>query len=267
MTETGLLLDVADLVVRFRGRRGKQVTALSGVDLTIREGETVGLVGESGSGKSTLGNAVLGLAPVASGTITFAGEDISHARNRQRRRLSRDLQAVFQNPYGSLNPTRTIGSTLAEPMHEQGRFGRAEIQRRIREVLDQVGMPADSAQRYPSEFSGGQRQRIAIARALVLSPRLIICDEPVSALDLSIQAQVLNLLGDLKRELGVSLLFISHDLAVVRYIADSIVVLKHGEIVERGPAAQVYDNPQAEYTQRLLAAAPAPVTHVPFESR
>jgi ABC-type microcin C transport system duplicated ATPase subunit YejF len=145
---------------------------------------------------------------------------------------------VFQNPYGSLNPTRTIGSTLAEPMLEQGRFGRAEIQRRLGEVLEQVGMPADSAQRFPSEFSGGQRQRIAIARALMLSPKLIICDEPVSALDLSIQAQVLNLL-----------------------IADSIVVLKHGEIVEHGSAAQVYDHPQAEYTQRLLAAAPVPITH------
>jgi ABC-type glutathione transport system ATPase component len=261
MSETTPLLEVTDLVVNFRGRRGKQVNALKGVSLTVQPGETVGLVGESGSGKSTLGNAALGLAPVSGGSIRFAGEEIAHASNRQRRRLSRDLQAVFQNPYGSLNPTRTIGSTLAEPMLEQGRFGRAEIQRRLGEVLEQVGMPADSAQRFPSEFSGGQRQRIAIARALMLSPKLIICDEPVSALDLSIQAQVLNLLSDLKRDLGVSMLFISHDLAVVRYIADSIVVLKHGEIVEHGSAAQVYDHPQAEYTQRLLAAAPVPITH------
>ena len=252
------LLEIKDLHVRFPGRRRRVVHALRGVDLTVRPGETVGLVGESGSGKSTLGNAVLGLAPVHSGSITFEGEEISHASTRARRRLSRDLQVVFQNPYGSLNPTRTVGATLGEPMREQGGFGRAQVRDRIREVLDQVGMPQDTASRYPSEFSGGQRQRIAIARALVLAPRLIICDEPVSALDLSIQAQVLNLLGDLKRDLGVSLLFISHDLAVVRYISDSIVVLRHGEIVEHGSAAEIYENPQAEYTQRLLAASPTP---------
>ncbi len=165
---------------------------------------------------------------------------------------------MFQNPYGSLNPTRTVGATLAEPMLEQKEFSRAQVRARVTTVLDQVGLPGDSVERYPSEFSGGQRQRVAIARALVLSPRLIICDEPVSALDLSIQAQVLNLLTDLKRDLGVSLVFISHDLAVVRYISDSIVVLRHGLIVESGPAESIYGNPQAEYTQRLLAAAPDP---------
>ncbi len=252
------MLTVSDLVVRYPGRRRKAVDALKGVNLRIEEGQTIGVVGESGSGKSTLGNAVLGLAPVRSGSIVFKGEEISHAGTKERRRLSRDIQAVFQNPYGSLNPTRTIGSTLAEPLRAQGRVTRTEVNSRIADVLDRVRMPANTVDRYPSEFSGGQRQRIAIARALVLSPQLIICDEPVSALDLSIQAQVLNLLGDLKRELGVSLLFISHDLAVVRYIADNIVVLRHGEIVESGPAADVYDNPQAEYTQRLLAAAPRP---------
>jgi len=252
------LLDVKDLVVKYPVARRKVVTALRGVDLRVMPGETVGVVGESGSGKSTLGNAVLGLAPVAEGSIRFEGEEIAHAGNAQRRQLSRRLQAVFQNPYGSLNPTRTVGATLAEPMLEQKGFTRAQVRARVTTVLDQVGLPGDSVDRYPSEFSGGQRQRVAIARALVLSPRLIVCDEPVSALDLSIQAQVLNLLTDLKRDLGVSLVFISHDLAVVRYISDSIVVLRHGLIVESGPAERVHGNPQAEYTQRLLAAAPDP---------
>jgi ABC-type glutathione transport system ATPase component len=254
----GLLLNVDGLVVRYRGRRNKPVTALHGVDLTVKPGETVGLVGESGSGKSTLGNAILGLAPVAEGSIRFEGAEIAHAGNAQRRHLSRDLQAVFQNPYGSLNPTRTVGATLAEPMREQKTFTKQQIRTRVGEVLGQVGMPADTVDRYPSEFSGGQRQRIAIARALVLSPKLIICDEPVSALDLSIQAQVLNLLNDLKHDLGVSMVFISHDLAVVRYIADSIVVLRHGVVAETGSAESVYNDPQAEYTKKLLAAAPGP---------
>jgi ABC-type glutathione transport system ATPase component len=252
------LLDISGLVVTYPGSGRKAVTALHGVDLRVMPGETVGIVGESGSGKSTLGNAVLGLAPVTQGSIRFEGEEIGHAGNAQRRRLSRRLQAVFQNPYGSLNPTRTVGATLAEPMLEQREFSRVQVRARVTTVLDQVGLPADSVDRYPSEFSGGQRQRVAIARALVLSPRLIVCDEPVSALDLSIQAQVLNLLTDLKRDLGVSLVFISHDLAVVRYISDSIVVLRHGRIEESGPAETVYSNPQAEYTQRLLAAAPDP---------
>lgn len=252
------LLEVTGLVVRYGRSRRRMTTALHDVDLTISPGETVGLVGESGSGKSTLGNVVLGLVPADAGSIQFDGEDITTASLSRRRALSRDLQAVFQNPYGSLNPTRTIGSTLAEPMREQHRFRRAEMATRIAEVLDQVGMPKDSIERYPSEFSGGQRQRIAIARALVLSPKLIVCDEPVSALDLSVQAQVLNLLTELKESLGVSLLFISHDLAVVRYISDSIVVLRHGEIVESGAADHVYSYPQAEYTKRLLAASPTP---------
>jgi len=252
------LLDVKGLVVTYPGSGRKSVTALHGVDLRVMPGETVGIVGESGSGKSTLGNAVLGLAPVSAGSIRFEGEEIAHAGNAQRRRLSRNLQAVFQNPYGSLNPTRTVWATLAEPMLEQREFSRAQVRARVTTVLDQVGLPSDSVDRYPSEFSGGQRQRVAIARALVLSPRLIVCDEPVSALDLSIQAQVLNLMTDLKRDLGVSLVFISHDLDVVRYISDSIVVLRHGQIEESGPAERVYNNPQAEYTQRLLAAAPDP---------
>jgi peptide/nickel transport system ATP-binding protein len=251
------LLEISDLRVTFRGRRSR-VDALKGVSLSVQPGQVMGLVGESGSGKSTIGNAALGLVPVTSGSIRFNGRDITRVRPRERKILARSLQAVFQNPYGSLNPTKTIGSTLAEPMRVQRQLDRAGIDQRVRDVLGKVGVPDDAAKRYPSEFSGGQRQRIAIARALVLSPKLIICDEPVSALDLSIQAQILNLLCALKAELGLSLLFISHDLAVVRYISDSIVVLRDGEIVEEGPAHRMYDEPRAQYTRTLLAAAPRP---------
>lgn len=249
------LLEINNLEVTYRGRRGKN-KVLHGVDLAINAGETLGLVGESGSGKSTIGNVVLGLVPVSGGTITFNGERIEKASRGRRRELSKDLQAVFQNPYGSLNPTRTIASTLGEPMAAQKGSSKQEVSARVLEVLEQVGLPRSAAKRFPSEFSGGQRQRIAIARALMLHPKLIVCDEPVSALDLSIQAQVLNLLMDLKRELGVSLLFISHDLGVVRYLSDTIVTLRHGVVEESGPADQVYNNPQAEYTKQLLAAAP-----------
>jgi ABC-type glutathione transport system ATPase component len=249
------LLEITDLRITYRGRRSR-VDALKGVSLSIAPGTVLGLVGESGSGKSTIGNATLGLVPVTSGSIRFNGRDITHVHRRDRKTLARSLQAVFQNPYGSLNPTKTIGATLAEPMQVQRELGRADIGNRVREVLRKVGMPDDAASRYPRAFSGGQRQRIAIARALVLSPKLIICDEPVSALDLSIQAQILNLLCGLKAELGLSMLFISHDLAVVRYVSDSIVVLRNGEVVEQGPAARVYEAPQAEYTRTLLAAAP-----------
>jgi len=249
------LLEGSDLRVTYCGRR-QAVEALKSVSFSIEPGKVTGLVGESGSGKSTIGNAVLGLVPVTSGSIRFDGRNITRVRPRERKSLARSLQAVFQNPYGSLNPTRTIGSTLAEPLRVQRQFSRADIDRRIRDILGKVGMPDDTVKRYPGEFSGGQRQRIAIARALILSPKLVICDEPVSALDLSIQAQILNLLVALRAELGLSMLFISHDLAVVRYIADSIVVLRHGEIVEQGPAGRVYEAPTASYTRTLLAAAP-----------
>lgn len=252
-----LMLDVRDLTVRYtRGRR--VVSALQDVSVTVGVGETLGVVGESGSGKSTLGRAILGLAPVHSGTITFAGEDITHAGERRRRDLSKDLQVVFQDPYSSLNPTRTIGQTLAETLRVHGKLAAPEVDRRVASMLERVGLSADAAQRYPGRFSGGQRQRIAIARALMAQPRLVICDEPVSALDLSVQAQVVNLLRDLQTELGLSYLFIAHDLDIVRHLSDRIAVVYRGRIVEQGAADSVYDSPETDYTRALLDAVPIP---------
>jgi oligopeptide/dipeptide ABC transporter ATP-binding protein len=252
------LLEVEGLSVDYPGRDRQAVRVIDTVDLVVGHRETVGLVGESGSGKSTIARAILGLTPVAAGTIRFGGVDITHASGRERRRLSAELQVVFQDPYGSLNPTRTIGQTLAEPMLAHGRQRRAAVTARIREVLDKVGLPASTADRYPSMFSGGQRQRIAIARALMLRPRLVICDEPVSALDLSVQAMVLNLMKDLQRELELSYLFIGHDLAVVRHVSHRIVVLYRGQVMEEGDRDDLYGEPRHPYTQALLAASPHP---------
>jgi len=253
------LLDVRGLVVEFDvGRHCPPVRAVDGVDLSVAAGETVGLVGESGSGKTTLGRAVLGLVPVADGAISFDGEDITHAGNRRRRQLSADLQVVFQDPYSSLNPTRTIGQTLSETLRVHTRTSAAETSERVRSMLEKVGLDADAEQRYPAQFSGGQRQRIAIARALMAHPRLVICDEPVSALDLSVQAQVLNLLRALQDELGLGYLFVAHDLAVVRHLSQRIVVLYRGRVMEDGDAAVVFERPLHPYTQALLYAAPLP---------
>jgi oligopeptide/dipeptide ABC transporter ATP-binding protein len=255
----GRLLDVSGLTVRYRGgHRKPPLTALRDVCLTICPGETVALVGESGSGKSTLGNALLGLVPPVAGTIVFDGEDITHATARRRRALTRDIQVVFQDPYGSLNPVRKVGQTLAEPLRAHERLDRDATAQRVGSALERVGLSPDAAALYPGQFSGGQRQRIAIARALMLSPRLIICDEPLSALDLSVQAQVLNLLASLQRELGLSYLFITHDLAVVPHIARTVTVLYRGRVVETGPAAQVCQQPAHPYTRALIAAAPVP---------
>ena len=252
------LLSVDNLRVDFPQGRGKVFQALKGVSLHINPGETVGLVGESGSGKTTIGKVILGQTPASAGKVMFDGEDITHAPRSRRRALGRDIQVVFQDPYGSLNPARTIGDTLAEPLLATGSRDKAEIQARVADILQRVGMPVDTASRYPGQFSGGQRQRIAIARAVVAKPRLVVCDEPVSALDLSVQAQVLNLLNELQRSMGLSLLFISHDLTVVRHVSHRTVVLYQGEIVEQGDAAQVHDSPQHPYTQALLAASPVP---------
>jgi oligopeptide/dipeptide ABC transporter ATP-binding protein len=259
MSTPSELLDIRELSVVFNlGRRRPALHAVDGVDLSVASGETVGLVGESGSGKTTLGRAILGLTPVKHGTIRMEGTDITHFGPRDRRRLSAELQVVFQDPYSSFNPTRTVGQALAETLRYGGKLSRAQVTARVEAMLERVGLPGAARNRYPAQFSGGQRQRIAIARALMVSPKLVICDEPVTALDLSVQAQVLNLLRELQQELGLAYLFIAHDLAVVRHLSHRIVVLYRGRVVEEGSAANVYSSPLHPYTRALLAAAPVP---------
>src|SRR5579863_4533613 len=222
-----------------------------------RPGETVGLVGESGSGKTTLGRAVLGLAPVTSGSIRFKGREIGSLPRRERRALSSEIQVVFQDPYSSLNPSLTIEQTLTEPLMVR-KMSKKDATARVRNLLDQVRLPRDALGRLPREFSGGQRQRIAIARALALSPEFIVCDEPVSALDLSTQARVLDFFKDKPETTGVAYLFISHDLTVVRHLSHRVAVMYQGEIVEYGNGGEVTARPNHPYTQRLLLASPVP---------
>ena len=251
------LLTVSDLRLRYpsTGWRTKGPEVLRGVSISIAPGETLGLVGESGSGKTTLGRAILGLAKPTAGRIVFDGQDITHLTSKQRRPLAKDIQVVFQDPYTSLNPALQIADILAEPLIAQG-TGAEQARRAVGDLLDRVGLPADAAERYPREFSGGQRQRVAIARALALRPKLIVCDEPVSALDLTTQARVLDLFIELQRETGVAYLFVTHDLAVVRHISHRVAVMYRGELVETGTAAQVTGDPVAAYTRSLLMAAP-----------
>ncbi len=229
---------------------------LKDVSLSIRPGETVGLVGESGSGKTTIGRAILGIGRMTSGRIRFEGQDIGGIGPRQRKGDAARIQAVFQDPYTSLNPSMTIEDILAEPVVARGIASASEARQQVRTLLEQVNLPADAAQRYPREFSGGQRQRVAIARALALHPKLIVCDEPVSALDLSTQERVLDLFIELQERTGVAYLFVSHDLAVVRHISHRVAVMRGGEIVEFGECDQVTAQPRHPYTQRLLLAAP-----------
>jgi ABC-type oligopeptide transport system ATPase subunit len=256
------LLSIENLHLTFH-TAGKPFEALKGVSLAINAGQTLGLVGESGSGKTTIGKIILGqishgLGAHIGGKVVFDGEDITHATRSRRRELGRDIQVVFQDPYGSLNPVRSIGDTLSEPLLMQTALSRQDRERKVAQILEQVGMPADTASRYPAQFSGGQRQRIAIARAVIGRPRLVVCDEPVSGLDLSVQAQVLNLLNDLQKSMGLTLLFISHDLTVVRHVSHRTAVLYRGELVEYGDAAQIHEHPQHPYTQALQCAAPVP---------
>lgn len=251
MTEPVLKVD--NLVVRYGGRRGAGTTVIDDVSFDLYAGETLSLVGESGSGKTTIGRAVLGLAPVTAGSISFHGETISNISRARRRKVAHDIQVIFQDPYSSLNPSMTVENILVEPLVAAGVEGGRT---RVRELLDAVGLPADAGGRYPREFSGGQRQRVAIARALALDPSVIICDEPTSALDVTTQARVLTLLQDIQRGTGVAYLFISHDLGVVNEVSDRIAVLHQGRIAEIGKAHDVATNPQHPYTRKLQMAAP-----------
>jgi ABC-type glutathione transport system ATPase component len=248
------LLEVRNLSIRY-GRKGP--LAVDDVSFTIARGETLGLIGESGSGKTTIGRAILGLVPVTSGQIVFEGRDITRLSAPDRRALQGDLRAVFQDPFSSLNPRKPIGDALSEPLRVAG-VPRAQRSLRVLAALDSVGLAPGSEDRYPRQFSGGQRQRIAIARALVTDPRLVVCDEAVSALDLSTQAQVLNLLSDLRAGADLGYLFIAHDMAVVEFLAQRVVVLNRGRVVEQGVTGEVMRNPQAHYTRVLMAASPVP---------
>ncbi|WP_413740256.1 ABC transporter ATP-binding protein [Sodalis sp. RH14] len=248
------LLSVNNLQVGYPTRDGR-VFALSGVDLTLSRGETVGLVGESGCGKSTLGKAVMRLIPSTGGSIHIGDADITHLGRKALLPYRADMQMMFQDPQGSLNPRQSVGKSIGRPLEAAGWQG-AAIRRRVGELLELVGLPAAASSRFPHEFSGGQRQRIGIARALILEPKVIICDEPVSALDVSVRAQVINLMRDIQQRTGVAYLFISHDLSVVEYIADRLLVMYLGRIVESGPTRQVWAKPAHPYTSALLAAAP-----------
>ncbi|MGW1978188.1 ATP-binding cassette domain-containing protein [Streptomyces sp. NPDC001889] len=253
------LLSVEHLTVRYRLGRGmtgraRTLTAVRDVGFTIGGGRTLGLVGESGSGKSTIGRAILRLAPVSEGRIVFDGQDTAAFGRRTPLSFNRDVQVVFQDPMSSLNPRQTIAATIGQALTRHRPLSGLERDREVTHALDRVGLSGYHSDRYPHELSGGQRQRVAIARALAPRPRLIVCDEPVSALDVSTQSQVINLLMELQRELGVSYLFIAHDLEVVRHISDEIGVLHHGRLVESGPAERVYRTPEHPYTQTLLAS-------------
>jgi ABC-type oligopeptide transport system ATPase subunit len=249
------LVRVAD-VVRHFGRRQEIVRAVDGVSLDIQRGETLSLVGETGCGKSTLARCIMRLVDVTSGRIEFDGRDITQLSREAMRPVRRRMQMVFQDPYGSLNPRHSVGTSILEPLVIHG-IGDAEARtRRLHELMELVGMSPEHHTRFPSEFSGGQRQRISIARAIALNPDLLVCDEPVSALDVSIRAQIINLLRDLQTRLGLTYLFISHDLSVVRYISDRVAVMNKGKIVEVGPVSDVFTAPRDPYTQALVAAMP-----------
>ncbi|HEY5709477.1 MAG TPA: ABC transporter ATP-binding protein [Solirubrobacterales bacterium] len=260
------LLEVTDLVKHYPVRRGllrrevDQVRAVDGVGFTLRQGETLGLVGESGCGKSTLCRAALQLIEPTSGSVRFEGREIAGLSRREMRPLRREMQIVFQDPYASLNPRKRVGQIVGDPLRLHGVSG-GEARRRVLELLKRVGLSAEHYDRYPHEFSGGQRQRIGIARALALRPKLIVADEPVSALDVSIRAQILDLLAELQEDFGLTYLFVAHDIGVVRHVSDRIAVMNAGKIVEEGPADQVCERPSDPFTQKLLAAVPIPDPH------
>lgn len=252
------LLEIQNLSKTYPGAGGTLVHAVSDVSLSVEPGEVVGIVGESGCGKSTLGRSLLRLIQLSGGRILFEGNDITNLSRHQLKPFRRDMQIVFQDPFGSLNPRHTVGTIICEPLKVHGVGTRAEKKARVGELLSIVGLPDDAASRYPHEFSGGQRQRIAIARALALEPKLLIADEAVSALDVSIQSQIINLIADLQQRLSLAIIFISHDLSVVRHVSNRIAVMYLGRIVEIGTAEEIMETPKHPYTQALISAIPRP---------
>jgi oligopeptide/dipeptide ABC transporter ATP-binding protein len=251
------LLQMENVSVDYRASRFRPPhRAVDGVSLAIGSAETLAVVGESGSGKTSIAKAVLGLVPVTTGQIWFGGQEISRWQQRQRKSLADELQIVYQDPYRALSPTRTVGQSLAEPLLTDRALGTTQVRQQVTSMLEHVGLSASASTKHPGELSGGERQRVVIARALMRSPRLVLCDEPVSSLDVSIQAQILNLLGDLQHRLSLSYLFISHNIAVVRYFADRVLVLYSGQVMEVGPAEMVSHLPAHPYTRMLIDAVP-----------
>ncbi len=265
MSTNGALLEVTDVVKHFPIKSGivvdrqvGAVRAVDGVSFSVAEGETLGLVGESGCGKSTLARSILQLLRPTSGSVRFRDTELTELGKRELRRMRREMQMIFQDPYASLNPRKRVGQIVGDPLKLHGIASGDALKTRVQELLERVGLAAEHISRFPHEFSGGQRQRIGVARALALEPKLVIADEPVSALDVSIQAQIINLLEDLQGEFGLTYLFVAHDLGVVRHVSDRIAVMYLGKIVEIGPAEEVYNHPIHPYTLSLLSAVPLP---------
>lgn len=261
-SDNNLLLNVEDLKTYFPVKKGLlrrtvgHIKAVDGVSFSVKKGQTLGLVGESGCGKTTAARTIIRLIPATSGSVTFGGIDVLNANKKQLQSLRRRITIIFQDPYGSLNPRMTVGDIVGEALRVQKKLSRGRVTEQVNEILERVGLSREHINRYPHEFSGGQRQRIGVARALVLRPELVICDEPVSALDVSIQSQILNLLKDLQDEFGLTFLFIAHDLAVVEFFCDVIAVMYLGKIVERADRQELYYNPLHPYTRALMSVIP-----------